>query len=154
MAHERDRILPIHRNRKAFHDYAIDDRVEAGIALHGSEVKSLRRGHGNLSDAYVLFRDGEAWLVNAHIAVYPEANRENHAPLRERKLLLSRRELTRLAARVRERGYALIPLSLYFKGPWVKVELGLGKGKRQHDTREALKDREDRREMERAARER
>ena len=154
MTRERDHIQHIYRNRKVFHDYQVEDRVEAGISLLGSEVKSLRQGSGNLSDAYVLFRDGEAWLINAHIAPYARATHENHEPLRERKLLLSRRELRKLSAKVRERGYSLVPISMYFRGPWVKVELGLGKGKRKHDKRTALKEREDRREMDRAARER
>ncbi|MFH1465538.1 MAG: SsrA-binding protein SmpB [Pseudomonadota bacterium] len=154
MTRERDRIVPIHRNRKALHDFEIESRVEAGVALFGSEVKSLRQGRGNLADAYVLFRDGEAWLVNSHIAIYPQANRENHDPTRERKLLLTSRELRKLAARVREKGFALIPLSMYFKGPWVKIELGLGRGRRQHDKREALRERQDRRELERADRDR
>jgi SsrA-binding protein len=150
----RDHIQSIYRNRKVFHDYQIEDRVEAGISLLGSEVKSLRLGAGNLADAYVVFRDGEAWLVNAHISPYARATHENHEPLRERKLLLSHREIRKLGAKVRERGYSLVPISMYFKGAWVKVELGLGKGKRKHDKRHALKEREDRRDMERAARER
>jgi len=154
MPRERDRILPICRNRKAFHDYAIEARLEAGMALSGSEVKSLRQGKGNLADAWVHFREGEAWLVGSHIAPYPQANRENHEPTRERKLLMSRRELSKLAARVREKGLAVIPLSMYFKGPWVKVELGVGRGKKQHDKREAIRDRDDRREMDRATRDR
>jgi SsrA-binding protein len=154
MARERDHIQSIYRNRKVFHDYEIEDRVEAGISLLGSEVKSLRKGSGNLADAYVLFRDGEAWLVNAHISPYTHATHENHEPLRERKLLLNRRQLRKLSAKVRERGYSLVPISLYFKGPWVKIELGLGKGKRKHDKRSSLKDKQDKREMDRAARER
>jgi SsrA-binding protein len=154
MTRERDRIALIHRNRKAFHDYEIESRVEAGVALTGSEVKSLRQGRGNLGDAYVLFRGGEAWLVGSHIAIYPQANRENHEPTRERKLLLSAQELRRLAAKVREKGFAIIPLSMYFKGPWVKIELGLGRGRKQHDKRDALKERQDRRDMERADRDR
>ena len=154
MTRERDHLQNIYRNRKVFHDYLVEDRVEAGISLLGSEVKSLRQGRGNLSDAYVLFRNGEAWLINAHISPYPQATHINHEPLRERKLLLSRRELRKLAAKVRERGYTLVPISLYFKGPWVKVELGLGRGKRKHDKRTALKEREERRDIERAARDR
>ena len=154
MSRPKDHVQPIYRNRKVFHDYQIEDRVEAGISLLGSEVKSLRLGAGNLADAYVVFRDGEAWLVNAHISPYARATHENHEPLRERKLLLSHREIRKLGAKVRERGYSLVPISMYFKGAWVKVELGLGKGKRKHDKRHALKEREDRRDMERAARER
>jgi SsrA-binding protein len=149
----RDHIQQIYRNRKVFHDYQIEERVEAGISLLGSEVKSLRQGSGNLSDAYVLFRDGEAYLVNAHISPYAQATHENHEALRERKLLLNRRELRKLSAKVRERGFTLVPISMYFKGPWVKVELGLGRGKRKHDKRSALKEQQDKREMARAARE-
>ncbi len=154
MTRDRDHIQQIYRNRKVFHDYAIEDRVEAGVVLVGSEVKSLRQGRGNLADAYVVFRDGEAWLINSHIAQYPQATHENHEPLRERKLLLSAREIRKLGAKVRERGYSLVPISMYFKGAWVKVELGLGKGKRRHDKRSALKERTDKREMDRAARDR
>ena len=154
VSQSRDHIKNIYRNRKVFHDYTVEDRVEAGISLLGSEVKSLRNGSGNLADAYVAFRDGEAWLINAHITPYAHATHENHEPLRERKLLLGRREIRKLQAKVRERGYSLVPISMYFKGPWVKVELGLGRGKRKHDKRSALKEREDRREMDRAARDR
>jgi SsrA-binding protein len=154
LTRERDHIQSIYRNRKVFHDYHVEERLEAGISLLGSEVKSLRQGRGNLADAYVLFRDGEAWLINSHISQYPQATHENHEPLRERKLLLNARELRKLGAKVRERGYTLVPISMYFKGPWVKVELGLGKGKRKYDKRSALKEREDQRDMQRAARDR
>ncbi len=102
MTRDRDHIQSIYRNRKVFHDYQIEDRVEAGISLLGSEVKSLRQGRGNLSDAYVVFRDKEAWLLNSHISQYPQATHENHEPLRERKLLLSARELRKLSANVGE----------------------------------------------------
>ena len=152
MSRPKDHVQPIYRNRKVFHDYQIEDRVEAGIVLTGSEVKSLRLGRGNLADAHVVFRDGEAWLVNGHIGLYPQANRENHDPTRDRKLPLSRRELRRLSIRVRERGYSLVPIAMYFQGAWVKVELGLGRGKKKGDKRAALKEREDKRDMERAVR--
>lgn len=148
----RDQIKPVCKNRRALHDYEVEDRLEAGIALLGSEVKSLRAGKGNLTDAYVKFADGEAWLVNAHISPYDFSNRQNHEPLRERKLLLHATQIRRWQARVKERGYTIIPLSLYFKGPHVKVELGLGRGKKLHDKRDAVKERDDRRDMERAAR--
>ena len=150
----RDFIKPICKNRRALHDYEVDDRLEAGIALVGSEVKSLRAGKGNLVDAYVRFKDGEAWLVGAHISLYDPANRLNHDPLRERKLLLHRSQVRRWEGRVKEKGYTVIPLTMYFKGPNVKVELGLGKGKQTHDKREAIRERDDRRDMDRTARQR
>ncbi len=154
MPSERDRIVNICRNRRVFHDYEISDRIEAGMALLGSEVKSLRQGRANLADAYVTFRSGEAWLVNSHIAPYPQATHQNHEARRDRKLLLRRQQLRRLGIRVRERGLSLIPIAMYFKGPHAKVELGLGKGKRQYDKRASLRERDDRREMARAQRER
>ncbi len=154
MSVERDRILQICRNRRVFHDYEIAERVEAGLVLLGSEVKSLRQGRGNLSDAYVLFRDREAWLISSHISPYPQATHENHEPRRERKLLLRRSQIRRLGIRVRERGFSLVPISMYFRGPHVKVELGLGKGKKRHDKRASLREKDDRRDMERARRER
>lgn len=151
MPPERDRILPICRNRRALHDYEVEDRFEAGIVLRGSEVKSLRQGRVNLQDAYVRFKDGEAWLVGAHISPYSHANRENHDPLRERKLLLHAHEIRRLASKVQERGLTVIPLGMHFKGPHVKVELGLGRGRKVHDKRAAIKEREDRRDIARAS---
>lgn len=152
MSSPKDHIQHVYRNRKVFHDYQIEDRVEAGIVLTGSEVKSLRQGRGNLADAHVVFRSGEAWLVNAHVGLYPQANRENHEPTRDRKLLLSKRELRKLAIRVRERGYSLVPIAMYFRGAWVKVELGLGRGKKKGDKRSSIKEREAKRDMDRAAR--
>ena len=149
-SYTRDALRPICRYRKAFYEYEISDRLEAGIVLLGSEVKSLREGRGNLNDSYVRFNDGEAWLINAHISPYPQANRENHEPLRERKLLLRKSEIRRLFSRVRERGYTVVPLTMYFKGPHVKVELGLGRGKKLHDKRAALREKQDRRDMERS----
>jgi len=148
----RDHLKPICKNRRALHEFEVEDRLEAGIVLLGSEVKSLRAGRGNLVDAYIRFKDAEAWLVGAHIAPYEFANRLNHEPLRERKLLIQRSQRRRWEARVREKGFTVIPLSMYFKGPHVKVEIALAKGKKTHDKRESIKERDDRRDMDRAQR--
>jgi SsrA-binding protein len=130
------------KNRRAFHDYLISDRHEAGIMLVGSEVKSLREGRANLLDAYAEIRGGEIFLVGCHISEYPWANQFNHPPMRERKLLMHKAEIRKLAVKLHERGYTLVPLQLYFKQGKVKVELGLAKGKRQYDKREAVKKRD------------
>ena len=139
-------------NRRAFHDYEILETVEAGIVLVGPEVKSLREGRANLSDSYAVLRRGEAFLVNAHVSPYDKAGRDNPEPRRERKLLMHRAELSRLGPKLAERGFTLVPLSLYFKAGRAKVELGLARGKKQYDKREALKKREQEREIERAKR--
>ncbi len=139
-------------NRKARFLYEILDRVEAGIALRGPEVKSLRAGRANLADSYAHVRRGELFLVNAHISPYEEAGRENKDPRRERKLLLHRSEIARLSGEVTERGLTLIPLSLYFKDGRVKVELALVRGKKVYDKREAIRRREEDREVQRAIR--
>ena len=141
-------------NRKAFHEYFIDDRTEAGLALTGTEVKSLRAGRAQLKDAYVQFRDGEAFLVGAHISAYAPGSWTNHLPERDRKLLLHRRELDRWMGAVATRGVACIPLSLYFKGSHVKAEIALVKGKKLHDKRDAIRDRDLKREAERDMRRR
>jgi SsrA-binding protein len=141
-------------NRRALHDYEILEKVEAGLVLLGPEVKSLREGKANLSDAYAVLRRGEAFLVNAHVSPYEKAGRENPPPRRERKLLLHRGEIARLAGKVAERGLTLVPLSVYFKNGRAKVELGLARGKRVHDKRESIRRREQEREMERAVRDR
>ena len=146
---DQDAIKIICKNRKARFNFDIEDTFEAGIALLGSEVKSLRNGRANLSDAYAKFRNGEAFLVDAHISPYEQANRENHDPLRDRKLLLHRREIKKLLGKVTERGYSLIPLQLYFKRGKVKVLMGLGRGKKAFDKREAIKKKDQRRELER-----
>lgn len=141
----------IAENRKARHEYEILERFEAGLVLLGSETKSLRDGKGNVAEAWVRIEDGEAWLVDAHIPPYPQAGpHNNHEPTRPRKLLLKREELDRLSKRVQEKGLTLIPLVLYFQGPWVKLELGLGRGRKLHDKRQAIKEREGRREAEQA----
>jgi len=145
-------IRTICKNRKARHEYHIEDTLEAGLSLLGSEVKSLRAGGANLTDAYVQLKKGEAFLVSAHIAPYAHANRANHEPRRERKLLLHAREIGRLSIKVNEKGFTLIPLMLYFKGARVKVEIGLAKGKKLHDKRTDIRKREADRDMERALR--
>jgi SsrA-binding protein len=139
-------------NRRALHDYEILETVEAGLVLVGPEVKSLREGRANLSDSYAVLRRGEAFLVNAHVSPYDKAGRDNPEPRRERKLLMHRAELRRLGPKLAERGFTLVPLSLYFKAGRAKVELGLARGKKQYDKREALKKREQDREIERAKR--
>jgi len=139
-------------NRRARHDYEILDTTEAGIALIGPEVKSLRDGKANLSDGYAHIRRGEVWLANVHIGAYDKAWRENAEPRRERKLLLHRAEIHRLAVKVAEKGLTLIPLRLYFKGGRAKVELGLCRGKQRHDKRESIRQRENDRDLQRAMR--
>ena len=141
-------------NRKAFHDYFIDDRTEAGLVLTGTEVKSLREGRAQLKDSYVQFRDGEAFLVGAHISPYASGSWTNHLPERDRKLLLHRRELDRWSSAVATKGVACVPLSLYFKGSRVKAEIALVKGKKQHDKRDAIRDRDLKREADREMRSR
>jgi SsrA-binding protein len=140
-------------NRKARHDYFIDETFEAGLVLSGSEVKSLRDGRANLKDSFARFHGGEMVLMNVHISPYDAAAHANHEPTRTRKLLLHRRELDRLMGKLREKGLTLIPLRLYFNDRGrAKVELGLAHGKRQYDKRQTIKDREARRETERALR--
>jgi SsrA-binding protein len=137
-------------NRRARHEYQLTDRIEAGIALTGTEVKSLRAGRANLQRAYAEIRDGEAYLVGAHISEYAEGNRENHDPDRDRKLLLRRSEIDSLYGRVRERGFTLIPTRLYWKDGNAKVELALARGKEARDKRREIADRDARRQIERA----
>lgn len=140
---------PLCENRKARFNYEILEKYEAGIALLGSEVKALREGGGNLSDAYAYFHRGELWLANCHIAHYKAANQFNHEPTRQRKLLMHEQELTRLQGKIQEKGLTLIPMSLYLKNGRVKVELGLGKGKKAHDKRDTIKKRDSDRELKR-----
>jgi SsrA-binding protein len=141
-------------NRRARHDYHLSDRVEAGVALLGTEVKSLRAGQANLQRAYAEVRDGEAWLVGAHIPEYGHGNIANHDPDRDRKLLLKRREIDSLEGKVRERGLTLIPTRLYFKDGRVKVEVAVGRGKESQDKRRAIAKRDADREIERAVKSR
>ena len=137
-------------NRKARHDYLIEDTLEAGIVLTGSEIKAVRSGQVNLRDSYALVRDGELWLVNTHISPYQQASYQNHEPRRDRKLLLHRREINRLAGKLQEKGLTLIPLQLYLKNGRAKVELGLGRGKKLYDKRQTLRERADQRQITRA----
>jgi len=139
-------------NRRARHQYEILETIEAGLVLRGTEVKSLRASQVNFKDSYATVQNGEAWLRGCHISPYRHGSDANHDPERSRKLLLHRREITRLVGKVAERGLTLIPLRLYFKGGRAKVELGLARGKKLHDKRAALREREVRREMDRAAR--
>ncbi len=141
-------------NRKATHDYAILDRFEAGIALMGTEIKSIRAGQANLREGYIQVRGGELWLVNTHIAHYEPSGREGHDPLRPRRLLLHKKEIAKLMTRVQERGYTIIPLKIYLKNRRAKVEIALAQGKRQYDKREAIAKREAGRQIQRALKER
>ena len=136
-------------NRRARHEYHLSDRVEAGLVLAGTEVKSLRAGEATLQRAYAEVRDGEAWLVGLHIPEYVEGNRANHDPDRPRKLLLHRREIERLSAAVAEKGFTLVPTRLYFRDGKVKVELALARGKELRDKRRDVADRDARRQIER-----
>ncbi len=134
-------------NKKAFHEYFIEERYEAGMVLTGTEVKSLRMGKANLNDAFAMVKNGEAFLHNLHISPYDFGNRQNHDPDRMRKLLLHKKEIEKLYGRVREQGYSLVPLRLYFKNGLVKVEMGLAKGKKLYDKREDMKKKDQKREM-------
>lgn len=138
------------KNRSAYHDYFIDDKYDAGMVLLGTEVKSLRDGRASFNDAYCFFNKGELWIKSLHIAEYSHGTVNNHDPLRERKLLLQRRELRKLEAKIKEKGYSIIPLRIFFneKG-LVKIEIGLGKGKKQYDKRETIKQRDTDRELKR-----
>jgi len=145
-ARERDITV----NRRAFHDYTIGERFEAGLALLGSEVKSLRENRAHLKDAYARFFGEELYLVGAHIAPYDPASQFGHAPDRNRKLLLHRRELDKLRGKIKERGFTLVPLRLYWQRGRAKAELGLGRGRKLHDKRVAIRERMERREVDRA----
>jgi SsrA-binding protein len=140
-------VRPLASNRKARHEYHVLETLEAGVALLGTEVKSARAGRVQLKDSFVEFRDGEAYLVGAHISPYSHGNRENHDPERPRKLLLRRRELDRLAGRAVAKGLTVVPLAVYLKGERVKLEIGLVQGKKLYDKRETEKRREQEREV-------
>jgi SsrA-binding protein len=144
-----DATKTVTTNRKAFHDYEILDRYEAGLVLTGSEIKSIRSGGANIREGYIAPRQDELWLLNAHIAAYKPASRTGHDPIRPRKLLLHRREIDRLISRVQERGLTIIPLRLYLKDGIAKVEIGLARGKRQYDKRAAIAKRDSERQVER-----
>ena len=141
-------------NRKARYDYHILDRYEAGMVLTGSEIKSVRAGRVSLREGYVTVRDGELWLVNIHIAPYDQASRLNHEPRRDRKLLMHRRQINRLARDLQEPGCTVVPLRVYLKNNWAKVEIALARGKRQYDKRQAIAKREAERQIRRTLKER
>ncbi len=137
-------------NRRARHDYAIEETYEAGMSLTGAEVKSLRNGKASLAEAYARVTDGEVWVENLHISPYSHASQQGLDPRRPRKLLLHKREIDRLIGKTQERGLTLVPMRIYFKRGLAKMEVGLGRGKRQHEKRDATLEREHKREMERA----
>lgn len=142
-------IKVIAKNRKAFHDYHIEETFEAGISLVGTEVKSLRDGKANLKESYVIIKNNEAFLFGCHISPYTHGNLQNHEPLRTRKLLLHRKEIDKLWGSISQKGLALVPLKLYFKAGRAKLEIGLAKGKKQYEKRDTIKEREANREIER-----
>ena len=147
-------IKIVSRNRKARHDYTITDTIEAGLVLMGSEIKSIRAGRANIAEGYVQLRDGEMWLLGVHISPYEQASRFGHEPLRPRKLLLHRREISQLARQIREKGITLVPLQVHLKNGRAKVELGVARGKKQYDKREALRKKDIGRQIERELRQR
>lgn len=147
---KKPRDLQLADNRRALFDYAIEDRFEAGLALTGTEIKSLRAGHVNLRDGYARIEKGQAWLRNVHIAPWTHAAHDNHDPLRPRKLLLHKGEIGQLAGVVSQKGYTLVPLRMYTKGGRAKVEIGLARGKKRYEKREVIKEREAAREMQAA----
>jgi SsrA-binding protein len=147
-------IKIVAENRKARHDYTIVDQYEAGIMLTGTEVQSMRMGKVNLKDSYAKVKDGEVWLHQVHISPYPFAYYNNHEPLRVRKLLLHKREIMRLYAKVNEQGHTLVPLRIYFKKGKAKVVIALVKGKREYDKRHSIREREQKREVDRARKQR
>lgn len=152
MAQEKG-ISSIAQNRRARHDYAIEDTYEAGVALTGTEVKSLREGHASLAQSFITIdRHGEVWLENANIPEYLNGTWNNHAPKRKRKLLLHASQIARLSRQIEAKGYAIVPLSLYFKDGLVKARIALAKGKKEYDKRQSLRESQDRREALRAMR--
>jgi len=137
-------------NRKAFHDYFIEQTIEVGVVLLGTEVKALRNGKANLVDAYASIKNGEVWMINAHIGVYDHGNINNHEPLRIRKLLLKLSEIRKLDNKIKQKGYSLIPLRIYFSNGKVKVEIGLARGKKSYDKRETIKLKDAKRDLDRS----
>lgn len=137
------------QNRRARHEYNVEETLEAGLVLTGTEIKSIRAGRANLAEAYARIERGEAWLIGAHIAPYEQASRFNHEPTRTRKLLLHRDQIAELAGKTQTRGYTLVPLRLYLRDGLAKVELGLARGRKAHDKRRAIAERDARRELER-----
>jgi SsrA-binding protein len=150
MAGPDDEVKVLLRNKKARHDYFVEQTFEAGVVLQGSEVKSLREAKGVISDAYGMVRNGEAWLVNLQVTEYPWANRWNHSPKRDRKLLLHKREIEKLDAASAQQGYTLLPLEIYLKKGRIKVLLGVCRGKKQHDKRQDARRRDAEREVQAA----
>ena len=146
---ERAPVKQIASNRKAYHDYFVEDKYEAGIELCGTEVKSIRMGHVNLKDAFCIIKDGQMMVHGMHVSPYEKGNIFNRDPLRARRLLMHKKEILRLYGKVKQDGYALVPLSIYFKGPRIKLEVGLCKGKKLYDKRDAAAARDAKREMER-----
>jgi SsrA-binding protein len=138
------------QNRKAYHDYHVEETLEAGVVLSGTEIKSLREGKANVKDSYVIIKDNEIFLLNCHISPYSHGNMMNHDPIRTRKLLLHRKEINRLRGKTAIRGFTLIPLKIYFKGPFAKIEIALARGKKLFEKRETIKEKEVRREIARA----
>jgi SsrA-binding protein len=136
-------------NRRARHDYAIDETIEAGLVLTGTEIKSIRAGRANLAEAYARIERGEAWLIGAHIAPYEQGNRNNHEPTRTRKLLLHRDQIAELIGRTQAKGFTLVPMRLYIRDGLAKLEIGIARGKKAHDKRRAIAERDARRELER-----
>lgn len=151
---ERDAVKQIISNRKAYHDYFIEEKFEAGIELCGTEVKSLRQGNANLKDAYCIIKDGQMAVHGLHISPYEKGNIFNRDPLRPRRLLMHKREIVRLYAEIKQAGYTLVPLAVYFKGPHIKLELGLAKGKKLYDKRATAAAKDAKREMDRSIKER
>jgi len=143
-------VKVVAKNSKAYHDYFIEDKYEAGIELAGTEVKSIRQGHANLKDSYCIIKDGQMHIHGMHISPYEKGNIFNKDPLRVRRLLMHKREILRLFAKVKQDGYALVPLSIYFRGARVKVEIGLAKGKKLYDKRDAAAARDAKREIDRS----
>ena len=142
-------VKVVAKNSKAYHDYFIEEKFEAGIELAGTEVKSIRLGHVNLKDSFCIVKDGQMSVIGMHISPYEKGNIFNKDPLRQRRLLMHKREILRLFARIKQDGYSLIPLSIYFRGPRLKLELGLAKGKKLYDKRESAARRDAKREMDR-----
>lgn len=147
-------IKVIGENRKAFHDYFVEEKLETGIILRGTEIKSIRRGRVNLKDSFARIEDGELWLYQMHISPYEEGNRFNHEPLRPRKLLLHKIEINKLVGRVQQQGLTLIPLKIYLKHGLAKIELGVCRGKKNYDKRQDIAERDAKREIERDLRDR
>ncbi len=144
---------PLAQNRKASHEYFIEETYEAGIVLQGTEIKSIRAGRVNITDAHIRVINGEAQIINMHIAIYEQGNRYNHDPTRTRKLLLHRSEIDKLFGLVQQKGYAIVPLRLYIKNGFAKLLIGLGKGKKQYDKRQDLKQKQMKRDIDRAMKE-